>query len=231
MAGGTPDATGPADPGPRTAPNRPAYPEDGRSGSRLSLYLDLAAPASGGNRRQPPLPGLCPPLLPSFIGSVVIKPPLPVACAVIEDAAGRVLVAQRPAHKHLALKWEFPGGKLEPGESPETALLRELREELDCDALVVRALPRFVHDYGDVHIELFPFVCRLAPNSPAPHPHEHRALRWVLPAELPALDLAQADWPVVASYTAPPPATHPASGRPPVALPAPNPPVPGGSVT
>lgn len=128
--------------------------------------------------------------------------PIPVVCAVIEDVAGRVLIAQRPAHKHLALKWEFPGGKVEPGEAPEAALLRELREELGCDATVVRALPRFTHDYATVVIEMFPFVCRLTPASPVPHPHEHVALRWVDRAELadPSLDLAAADFPVVASY-------------------------------
>ena len=131
---------------------------------------------------------------------MVIQAPLPVACAVIEDAAGSVLIAQRPAHKHLPLQWEFPGGKIEPGESPETALRRELREELGCDASIVRALPPVLHDYGDLRIELFPFVCRLTPASPAPHPHEHLALRWVRPADRLALDLAAADLPVVASY-------------------------------
>lgn len=119
---------------------------------------------------------------------------------MIEDGSGCVLVAQRPAHKHLALKWEFPGGKIEPGESPEAALARELREELGCELIISRALPRFVHDYGDVAIEMAPFVCRLASASRPPHPHEHVALRWVAPAELPALDLAAADLPVVASY-------------------------------
>jgi len=133
---------------------------------------------------------------------VVTKTPNPDVCAVIEDATGRVLVALRPAHKHLALKWEFPGGKVEPGESPEAALVRELREELGCDATIVRALPRFVHDYGDVVIEMFPYVCRLAATSPAPHPHEHIAIRWVRTAELPGLDLAAADLPVVVSLQA-----------------------------
>ncbi|HVS53955.1 MAG TPA: (deoxy)nucleoside triphosphate pyrophosphohydrolase [Opitutaceae bacterium] len=128
------------------------------------------------------------------------SPPIPVVCAVIEGEGGRVFVAQRPAHKHLALKWEFPGGKVEPGEAPAAALVREIREELACDVVVARALPRFTHDYGTVVIEMIPFVCRLAPASPAPHPHEHVALRWVEAGELDALDLAPADWPVVASY-------------------------------
>lgn len=126
--------------------------------------------------------------------------PIPVVCAVLEDPAGRVLVAQRPAHKHLALKWEFPGGKVEPGESPESALLREIVEELGCTITLTRPLPRFLHDYGAVTIEMIPYVCALAPGSPEPHPHEHLAVRWVLPAELKTVDLAPADWPVVADY-------------------------------
>jgi len=122
---------------------------------------------------------------------------LPVVAAVIEDAAGLVLVAQRPAHKHLALKWEFPGGKVEPGESPEAALARELREELGIEIEILRVLPRFTHDYGDIVIEMISFVCRLAPASAAPHAHEHVALRWVSREQLPTLDLAAADLPVI----------------------------------
>jgi 8-oxo-dGTP diphosphatase len=127
--------------------------------------------------------------------------PLPVVAAVIQDSAGRVLVAQRPAHKHPGLKWEFPGGKVDPGESPETAIVREIREELGCGIVLTRALPRFTHDYGAVVIEMITFVAQLAPGSPAPHPHEHIALRWVPPAELPTLDLAAADLPVIAMLT------------------------------
>lgn len=123
-----------------------------------------------------------------------------MVCAVIEDAAGRALVAQRPAHKHLGLKWEFPGGKVEPGESPEAALVREIREELGCTLVLTRALPRFVHDYGTVRIEMMPFVGRIAPGTPPPVAHEHVALRWVTPDEVRHLDLAPADWPVVAAW-------------------------------
>ncbi len=125
--------------------------------------------------------------------------PIPVVCAVIEKD-GRVLLAQRPAGKHLALKWEFAGGKVEPGEDPAAALVREIREELGCDIVVVRALPRFTHCYPDVLIEMFPFVCCLAPGSAEPHPHEHVALAWVAPGELLSYDLAAADLPVVAAY-------------------------------
>ncbi|MBI3886428.1 MAG: (deoxy)nucleoside triphosphate pyrophosphohydrolase [Opitutae bacterium] len=128
--------------------------------------------------------------------------PIPVVCAVLERSDGRVLLARRPAHKHLALQWEFAGGKVEPGEAPAAALLREIREELGCAIVVGRALPRFTHRYGDVVIEMFPFVCRLAENSPEPRAHEHVALAWVAPAELPGYDLAAADRPVVAAYRA-----------------------------
>lgn len=130
------------------------------------------------------------------------KPPVSVVAAVIEDGAGRVFIAQRPPQKHLALKWEFPGGKVDGNESPEAALARELREELGIDIEQLRPLPCFSHDYGTVVIAMIPFVCRLAPGSAAPHPHEHVALRWVTPAELDAFDLAPADWPVVRAYRA-----------------------------
>ena len=128
--------------------------------------------------------------------------PLPVVCALIEDGAGRVLLAQRSAHKHLGLKWEFPGGKVEAGEPPAAALARELREELGCEVTDLAALPCSRHDYGSVTIEMIPFVCRLAPQSPAPFAHEHAALVWVPPAEFETWDLAPADWPVVAAYRA-----------------------------
>ena len=128
--------------------------------------------------------------------------PLPVVCAVIENAGGQILIAQRPAHKHLGLKWEFPGGKVEPDESPQGALLREIQEELGCQLEVTGSLPRFIHDYTAVVIEMIPFVCRIAAGSPAPHPHEHVAVRWVDAAELSQIDLAPADFPVVTSYRA-----------------------------
>ncbi|MFZ5496294.1 MAG: (deoxy)nucleoside triphosphate pyrophosphohydrolase [Verrucomicrobiota bacterium] len=125
-------------------------------------------------------------------------PPVPVVCAVIERN-GHVLVAQRPPHKLLPLKWEFPGGKVEPGEDPAAAIVREIREELGCAIRITRALPPFIHDYKTVVIEMIPFVCALAPDTPAPHPHEHVAVAWVPPAKLRDYDLAAADWPVVAA--------------------------------
>ena len=125
--------------------------------------------------------------------------PVPVVCALIERD-GLVLLARRPPHKLLADKWEFPGGKVEPGEEPAAAIVREIREELGCDVRIVRALPRFTHDYTRVVVEMIPFVCALVPGTPAPHPHEHTAIAWVEPGRLRDYDLAAADVPVVATY-------------------------------
>lgn len=111
-----------------------------------------------------------------------------------------MLVAQRPPHKHLGMKWEFAGGKVEAGEAPEAALQREIREELGCEIVIGRPLLRFTFMYGEVTIEMIPFVCALASGSPAPQPREHVAIRWVTKPELSTLDLAPADWPVVDSY-------------------------------
>ena len=125
--------------------------------------------------------------------------PIPVVCAVIEQE-GCVLIAQRPADKHLPFKWEFPGGKVEPNESPAAAIVREIQEELGCIVHIIRALPPFVHHYPRATIEMIPFVCQLGSGSPAPHPHEHVALAWINPEELINHDLAAADLPVIASY-------------------------------
>jgi 8-oxo-dGTP diphosphatase len=134
-------------------------------------------------------------------GPLKSSAPIPVVCAILRDARDRILLAQRPAHKHLGGKWEFPGGKVEPGESPEAALLREIREELGCELAELRPLVRFTHDYGSVAIEMIPFLCRLAPDSPPPHPHEHTALAWTPLDTLASYDLAPADLPVIAQLT------------------------------
>lgn len=110
-----------------------------------------------------------------------------------------MLVAQRPPHKLLPLKWEFPGGKVEPGEDPAAAIAREIQEELGCHVTLTRALPSFDHAYPAVVIRMIPFVCTLAPGSPLPQANEHVALAWVSLAGLDTYDLAAADWPVVAA--------------------------------
>jgi 8-oxo-dGTP diphosphatase len=124
---------------------------------------------------------------------------LNVAIAIIrrED---RVMICRRKDEDSFGGYWEFPGGKVEPGEDPAGAVVREIREELGCHVAITRALPRFLHDYGTVVIEMIPYVCALSPASPAPQAHEHVALAWVAPADLPCYDLAAADLPVLAAY-------------------------------
>jgi 8-oxo-dGTP diphosphatase len=122
---------------------------------------------------------------------------LRVACALLERD-GRLLVAQRPPGKALAFKWEFPGGKVEPGENPAAALVRELREELGVTVAIGRMLPVVHHDYGTFVIELVPLCCRLVEGEP--HPHEHVEVRWCTVDEVEALDLAEADRPVLEHY-------------------------------
>jgi len=127
---------------------------------------------------------------------------LPVVAAVIQRD-GRVLLAQRPVHKHQARKWEFPGGKVEPDETPEVALIREIREELNCEVCVIRPLPRSIHAYDRTTIEMIPFVCHLVPGSPEPRPAEHLAIAWARPGELAGYDFAAADLPVVSALQRP----------------------------
>lgn len=122
--------------------------------------------------------------------------PIPVVCAlIIRD--GRVLIAQRPEGKHLALKWEFPGGKVEAGEEAAAALVREIREELGCEIEIVEALSSVRHCYERGEIDLIPFICKLTHGSSEPHPHEHVAVEWVRATDLSGYDLAEADLPVV----------------------------------
>ncbi len=127
------------------------------------------------------------------------RDPIPVCCVLIEHH-GRVLIAQRPPGKHLALAWEFPGGKIEPGESPADALHREIEEELGCKLILGRALPPVFHAYPNATIALHPFVASLAPDSSPPEPKEHVALQWLRPDQLASAALAPADLPIITSY-------------------------------
>ena len=125
--------------------------------------------------------------------------PLPVVCALIVYD-GRVLLAQRPHHKHLGGKWEFPGGKVEPGENPAQALIREIREELGCTITLGRALSRNEHTYDQTTIVMIPYIAQLAGDIADIKPTEHIALAWVKSEELLDYDLAPADFPVVSVY-------------------------------
>jgi 8-oxo-dGTP diphosphatase len=107
-----------------------------------------------------------------------------VVAAALVDGEGRVLIAQRPAHKQLGGLWEFPGGKVEPGESPEAALMRELKEELDVtvepDCLDPFAFAS--HAYPDFHLLMPLYV--IARWKGEPTPNDAQALAWVRACEL-----------------------------------------------
>jgi 8-oxo-dGTP diphosphatase len=121
---------------------------------------------------------------------------LVVACALI-DADGRVMIAQRPVSKDMAGLWEFPGGKLEAGERPEQALIRELREELgiavkeDCLAPFTFAS----HAYPEFHLLMPLYVCRKWEGLPCPH--HHQALKWVFPRDINRYPMPPADLPLI----------------------------------
>jgi 8-oxo-dGTP diphosphatase len=105
--------------------------------------------------------------------------PKPIAIAVVERA-GRFLIGQRGADVPLAGLWEFPGGKVEPGETPETAAVRECREETHLDVAVVGLFERLVYSYPHGEVELHFFACR--PISIDQQPAER--FRWVSREEL-----------------------------------------------
>lgn len=122
-----------------------------------------------------------------------------VACAIIEQD-GKILAAQRSAVMTLPLKWEFPGGKIEAGESPDQCLLREVNEELGATVRITAALTPATHSYPDFSVTLYPFTCEL--SGGAVTMYEHHALQWIEPHLMSRLDWAAADVPVVIEYMA-----------------------------
>jgi 8-oxo-dGTP diphosphatase len=136
------------------------------------------------------------------IGSYIlsVKVVLVAACALI-DADGRVLIAERPAGKSMAGLWEFPGGKVDPGERPEDALIRELKEEL---GIVVKEaclapLTFASHTYEDFHLLMPLYVCRRWEGTVAPH--EGQRLAWVRPNRLKEYPMPPADVPLISHLT------------------------------
>ena len=103
----------------------------------------------------------------------------------------RFLICQRPAHKARGLLWEFVGGKMEPGESLEEALVRECREELDITVAVGDIFTQVIHEYPDILIRLTLFHCTIADGEPKLL--EHHDLKWILPEEIPNFDFCPAD--------------------------------------
>ena len=118
------------------------------------------------------------------------KAPIEVVAALI-FRDGRFMICQRPANKARALLWEFVGGKVEPGETKEAALIRECREELDIELSVGDVYMEVVHEYPDITVRLTLFKAEIAAGEPKLI--EHNDLRWITPAEIPDYDFCPAD--------------------------------------
>ncbi len=99
---------------------------------------------------------------------------------------------------HMPLKWEFPGGKIDRGETPAACLKRELTEEMGIRIETGRALSAVSHRYRDFSVKLYPYICAIAGGEIVLH--EHRAVAWLKPEDLAALDWAEADYPVIEEY-------------------------------
>jgi 8-oxo-dGTP diphosphatase len=121
-----------------------------------------------------------------------------VAAVALVDADGRILLAERPVGKAMAGLWEFPGGKVDPGETPEAALIRELAEELGIDVHTSCLAPLTFasHAYPDFHLLMPLYVCRKWSGIVAPR--EGQRLAWVRPARLGDYPMPPADKPLVA---------------------------------
>lgn len=122
-----------------------------------------------------------------------------VAAVALVDADRRVLIAQRPEGKSLAGLWEFPGGKIEDGETPEQALIRELEEELGISTKSACLAPiSFAsHSYETFHLLMPLYVCRKWQGTPVAR--EHAALKWVRPQALRDFQMPPADEPLIAA--------------------------------
>ena len=125
-------------------------------------------------------------------------PVLLVAAVALVDADGRVLIAQRPAGKEMAGLWEFPGGKVGEGETPEAALIRELEEELgiDTEESCLAPFSFASHGYERFHLLMPLYVCRVWKGQA--RPREGQALKWVRVSELGDYPMPPADVPLVA---------------------------------
>ncbi len=125
---------------------------------------------------------------------------LTVVAAVIRDSAGRILLARRPDDRHMGGLWEFPGGKVEPGEGLEAALRRELREELAVEIEVGPLLDRSHHAEPGLDIDLLFFEAEVV--SGVPSPVDDQEIAWVAPADLTSYPTPPADARLVARLAA-----------------------------
>lgn len=121
-----------------------------------------------------------------------------VSCALITRQNGQILVTQRSAFMSLPLKWEFPGGKVEPGETAAECVVREIAEELGVQIETVEQWTDYLFDNGKQIIRLIPFHCRLIKGDISLT--EHAAFQWLSPGELSSLDWSEADLPILRDY-------------------------------
>lgn len=121
-----------------------------------------------------------------------------VVAALIWDR-GRFLICQRPAHKAQGMLWEFVGGKVEPGETREEALIRECREELAITLSVGAVYMDVIHAYPDLTVHLTLFSASIADG--VPQKLEHNDIRWITPAEIPAYTFCPADEEILTKIT------------------------------
>ncbi len=154
----------------------------GRAGSNGDYVFDPGGCWSHGEADAAPVGG---------------KPILLVAAVALVDPDGRVLLARRPEGKPMAGLWEFPGGKLEPGETPEQALIRELREELGIDTRrsCLAPIAFASHGYEEFHLLMPLFVCRVWQGRP--QAGEGQELAWVRPERLRDYPMPPADLPLI----------------------------------
>jgi mutator protein MutT len=123
------------------------------------------------------------------------KPCVRVVAAALFDSQGRVLIAQRPAGKHMAGRWEFPGGKIVPGESDAAALARELTEELGVQLKAAEPLMALAHEYPEYQVELSMWLVEAYAGEP--RGLDGQRLKWVAPAGLSSEDMLEADRPFI----------------------------------
>lgn len=120
---------------------------------------------------------------------------LKVVGAVITNNEGQILVAQRPFSEvsYESYKWEFPGGKVEENESPRDAIIREIREELDCEIIIDKKLGELEYVYPDFKLKMDLYLCKLKEGC-SPKALEHNQIKWISLKEIDSLDWLEADY-------------------------------------
>lgn len=125
----------------------------------------------------------------------MMKKQIKVVGAVTVNGEGDILCALRSAEMSLPNLWEFPGGKIEQGETPEQSLMREIKEELGCTVQVQEMIEDVVHEYPAVIVQLLTYRTKIIEGTP--QAKEHAELKWVSPSELERLEWAPADVPTI----------------------------------